>query len=775
MGSVIFILDVNPPVHCSLTSSTTPCIVGQTRLDLGQGITDSNLVDIHWGGWLDEPSGIISYTIDIYHMSVYEDLLREVQPSITTAVFNDSSQFEYQYSMNVSDGAYSVVMKIFDYAGNIRYTRSLILVDNSSQLLVDNTTSLRVETAVPSTDFLWINYTTLPVVVSGRGHFYNTHFLVQDLLATVANYTPAIATEYDHPLESGAYPRAGTPNALGVTQMRYNVIIDREGGVSEASLTQPVIFTQTTDDLALEEAVLDIEEELMDGDSVRVWFQASDYLNHEVIDSILFHVDSTSPVLEDLWLEWNGVTQLALHGTESLLDLNIQFHTSDPHSGILSLEYWIGTEPGSMNVAWGQIEVQNVDRRNCTSQCVCDSLHHCSFTQYTITPSPSHFTTPSSHITLHDTEYYIVIMAANHAHLTSSLHHTITTDITPPITGVVMDTQQGSHDLDYTNNLTLNVMWSEFFDRETSILLYQYHFGMECINSSYFSYPLNENDDVIVMETTDTFATWLASVPGPGTYYVTVVTYNHALQASLPACSDGITIDISPPVINEIIIQDTMATADVIYISTDYHINISWIASDNVGIHDYLITAISEDALIQGQSANFTSVGRQSFFSLVNSDLISNGNTFYIIVKATDLASHETELTFGPVKVDITPPVARGNLTIERIGDHMTVTWYNDSFTDDESGIKSLEYSIGMNTLYLSLLLHYYLMVCMYHVLSIIYICRLLRIWFTSNGVNISPILLTSLSMYNTSLYIIQHSLSISSTRTHISYHYHCY
>ena len=688
LGAAKFILDVNPPVHCSVPPSS-PCIVGQDLLQTGPGITDSLEVRVQWGGWLDEPAGIRSYTINVYRMSESGGVLRETLPAVARSKVNESEEIAYKSAFNVSEGAYSVVMTMMDVAGNVRHSRRVFLVDVTSQLLVDNSTSLRVESAVPETGFLWVNSTTTPLLVSGRGHFYNTHLRTQNLLAPVANYSPPIATEYDHPLYSGLYPRSGTPNALGVTQLRYHLSIDREGGMAEESLLEPAVFEHSTPDLGLEAAQLETAQ-LEDGDSVRVWFQASDYVNHVAVDSVLFHVDSSPPELYDLWLEWNGVTQLALHGTETLLDLNIEFSTRDPHSSIFSVQYWIGMEPDTMDVAWGQIPVLVTAQENCSHpECVCDTLQNCTLTHYTLSPLLSHFT--SSHLTLHDTEYYITVMVTNHARLTSTLTHTITTDTTPPITGVVMDADLGSHDLDYTQNKTLTAWWADFFDRETSILLFQYHFGTLHANSSLFSYPLTE--DTVVMETTATHATWTA--PGPGTYYVTIVAYNHALQPSTPAYSDGITVDELAPVISEVIIAGVMETAGVMYISTDHHINISWSASDNVGIRDYHVAAISEEVWSGGERLNFSFAGRHQSFSLLNSDLLRNGNTFYVVVKATDLALHNTEITFGPVKIDVTPPVVHGNLTVESGQDHVTVTWQNDTFTDNESGIVSIEYSVG--------------------------------------------------------------------------------
>ena len=53
--------------------------------------------------------------------------------------------------------------------------------------------------------------------------------------------------------------------------------------------------------------------------------------------------------------------------------------------------------------------------------------------------------------------------------------------------------------------------------------------------------------------TDDTFAT--IDVSETGTYYITVVAYNEALEPSTPVCSDGITIDTTPPQVQPIYIS----------------------------------------------------------------------------------------------------------------------------------------------------------------------------------------------------------------------------
>ena len=49
----------------------------------------------------------------------------------------------------------------------------------------------------------------------------------------------------------------------------------------------------------------------------------------------------------------------------------------------------------------------------------------------------------------------------------------------------------------------------------------------------------------------------------------------------------------------------------------------------------------------------------------------------------------------GPVRVDISPPVVNGSLDVGRGHDYVTVTWEESTFTDEESLVVAMEYSIG--------------------------------------------------------------------------------
>ena len=62
--------------------------------------------------------------------------------------------------------------------------------------------------------------------------------------------------------------------------------------------------------------------------------------------------------------------------------------------------------------------------------------------------------------------------------------------------------------------------------------------------------------------TENTFTSWTA--PTTGTYYITVVAYNRAIDPSDPVCSDGVVIDDTPPTLREIFLDNVRISAGII-------------------------------------------------------------------------------------------------------------------------------------------------------------------------------------------------------------------
>ena len=540
-GLSSFIIDILAPTHCSLVAPSNGCLQGQSILDLGGEIVEDNSITASWGGWIDVPSGVTHYEIRVYPLQLSGDVLSEVAVSINTTTYDhQNSRVTYEDTNTLPfEGPYSFILMSFDLAGNVRLSRRLLLYDNTSIIEVDQTAPLQFISAVPESGYQWQNSTSDPLIVRGIGHFYNTFLRYTNYLAPIANSSIGdIDPEFDQPSESGRYPRSGTVNAQGIIQVLYDVIVDSEGGRNLLSLTQPTNFPYETTDVGIE-AVEIVDTELNDGDSVTVWFQVIDFRFQTNVDSTVVHIDSSPPALTDLWLEWNGDIGLNLHGTDSLLDLTIQFQTYDVHSGIYAVKWSIRTRHG--DVWYGVLPVQNVNESICFApQCFCDSLLHCSQSQYSFSPLQSNFLSSSE--ALHDTDYSISVTVTNFARLSTTLEHVFTVDTTLPTPGVVFDGFQFP-DIDYQDHVTLNTWWTGFFDRETDIPFYQYIFANSCVAADTFSYPLNETSGVSQTHLTSASL----EVAGEGIYYITVVAYNNALQPSQPVCSDGVTVDLTPP------------------------------------------------------------------------------------------------------------------------------------------------------------------------------------------------------------------------------------
>ena len=364
IGLATYVLDLLSPTHCEVDPIIN-CGLNQFILEAGVEYTEEDDLLITWGGWLDMPSGLSHYVLDVY-LLVYGGgaIMERTHPLVATIEFNDTtSQFLSTPISLPQESPYSLVLSVHDQAGNVQRARRLVLYDVNSTLEVDQSKPLVVTSAVPSTAFIWLNSTTQPLSITGRGHFYNTHMVDRDWLAPVASfYLGNIPTEYDHPLTTGMYPRNGTRNSQGVIQLDYTVIVDSEGGRSFESLTRPTSGWVSTEDIFLDNIVVPVSR--TDGMSVRVWFRATDYKTRLQYDSVLVHVDSSPPVVRNLYIEHANV-KLSLLGSRHFTDLFGVFDAYDEHSGLYRIEWSLGSNETATDIGSGRVMVGNIDSVSC--------------------------------------------------------------------------------------------------------------------------------------------------------------------------------------------------------------------------------------------------------------------------------------------------------------------------------------------------------------------------------------------------------------------------
>ncbi|KAI8512028.1 hypothetical protein Bbelb_111280 [Branchiostoma belcheri] len=297
-------------------------------------------------------------------------------------------------------------------------------------------------------------------------------------------------------------------------------------------------------------------------------------------------------------------------------------------------------------------------------------------------------------------------------------------------------------------DLQLHAWWDGFFDRESGVQFYQYTFANRCLGEDEFSIPQPQQ----IHNTTGKFASWTA--PAAGTYFCTVVAYNPALAPSQPACSDGITVDASPPSVRHVrltgfyarpglvsddggnvwivnkngereIVTDLPESCrnasslvedielwpiaeppykrnttsqnctelgplpDMGYLPMENHLHVQWEGWDaESGIADSEVDLSStKSATVSPDIHPYTSTKSHPELRLYHPNL-AQGALFYIVVRATNRALLSTTKVFGPVTVDITPPVIETPINVTHMTvnsvDFLVAVWLEGSIYDTE-------------------------------------------------------------------------------------------
>ena len=101
---------------------------------------------------------------------------------------------------------------------------------------------------------------------------------------------------------------------------------------------------------------------LNDGDTYDLTIRASDIMNNSNTDDVRVHVDHTAPVARDLGLRgrW-GRAGLHVHDSTDLSRLELVMEGSDPHSGLLSIVWSLGTRPLGDDVGRRAVGVQRLN------------------------------------------------------------------------------------------------------------------------------------------------------------------------------------------------------------------------------------------------------------------------------------------------------------------------------------------------------------------------------------------------------------------------------
>ncbi|KAK7493734.1 hypothetical protein BaRGS_00015063 [Batillaria attramentaria] len=505
---ICYLYDESKPVHCSSEN-----VCNKTLLEPSSRLTRTRDIQVSVDGWIDPiPPGGQAAKIAMYKLEVHEVNTDGNILSVKDDALNNYTQ-EWNASDSLAGGPYDLrvqlpednprlyvlLLEVHDNAGvhgNVGYARRLVLYDNSSSVKTDAAAALKVVSA------------------NGRGD-------LQKLKSETNENTDK------------------KKSAVSYGQMSWS----RDAGARSAPVEIPDVLNQTSC----------LQERVQDGETYNIWITATDIMGNQNEDSVQVSIDHTGPSVSIEGLRGRfGRDGLYVHNTTDLSSMLLLVRAADPHSGIKTLEWTLGTRDLSHDLGSGAIGVnrRNVTDCNGTADCYCPSVGPCEIEKYLFN-FPS-LVSNNTNDGQHHREYYITITATNHASFRSRKMIDILIDESPPTVGVVLEglSDDDQAEMDFTSSDVVHVRWHGFLDHESGILLYRVVLADRCLTDE----EMNAADNATDVEGNTAV---VLKFPKEGMaifsqYVVSVVAYNGAMQPSGVACSDGITFDSTPPALRNV-------------------------------------------------------------------------------------------------------------------------------------------------------------------------------------------------------------------------------
>jgi len=263
----------------------------------------------------------------------------------------------------------------------------------------------------------------------------------------------------------------------------------------------------------------------------------------------------------------------------------------------------------------------------------------------------------------------------------------LTIDATPPAAGTIIDGD--TLDIDFSGSSTeLIATWTGFTDNLSGIEYFEYGIGTDPMDIDVINWTNVGMDTILSLSGLE-----LEEV----TYYISVRAVDVASNLSEVSSTDGITIDLSPPVLGTIIDGDIV---DLSFTGSSESLTASWSGfTDNLcGIeyYEYCIGSTNGGEDIQP----WTNVTLET--SIETDGLtLTDGTQYYQSVRATDSVGNVSEVvTTDGIIADLTQPLIGTVIdgTDEDIDwtnstNTLSITWTD--FSDLFSGIQYYEYAIG--------------------------------------------------------------------------------
>jgi len=286
--------------------------------------------------------------------------------------------------------------------------------------------------------------------------------------------------------------------------------------------------------------------------------------------------------------------------------------------------------------------------------------------------------------------YYVSVRAIDRAVNISGLAITngITVDTAPPLNGTVVD---GSDtDLDWSNATgTFSANWDGFNDELSGIDFYEYSLGTSPGSNNLYAWTNNDTISSVTL-------TGLSLTNGM-TCYFNVKSTDEVGNQSQPVSSDGLTIDLTLPVIS--FVNEGSPPGDADYQAFNDSLTLSWDGSDEAsGLAYYEVAAGTSPGAID--LTDWTPVDSLTEVTLELTGW-DEGVIAYGSVRAHDVAGNLSAVVSGDGLIpDLTGPTGSlvfdgypVDLDFSNATTALTGSWM--SFSDSLSGINHYDYQIG--------------------------------------------------------------------------------
>ena len=204
---------------------------------------------------------------------------------------------------------------------NYRVARRFVLTDNTSYLVASECNPIIPTTASEETNREWQVH-LVPVHLNWTNHFYNNWHVHTSLLLPIrADGNLSISGVFEQ--ETGELPVSGTDNVDGVVNFQYHYIRFSPREYEEQN------FTDVIDPLS-QQLLLD-NTTVKDGDTLEVTVKAIDIMNNTLDSSLTLYIDSTPPLITNMYLVKDGYDSVFVHNSTDLSKMNMTFYAFDQH------------------------------------------------------------------------------------------------------------------------------------------------------------------------------------------------------------------------------------------------------------------------------------------------------------------------------------------------------------------------------------------------------------------------------------------------------------